>query len=69
MNDDNYDKFMDEIVFNPPYDFVCYDGGWDANCTRTRYYSLKEAINSVTIDGKNLKEIYNDDEFDLIDVS
>lgn len=51
------------------YEFVVYENGWDSNATRTRYSSLLDAINNAKIDGHLFEELFNLEEFDLIDVS
>lgn len=51
------------------YEFVAYESNWDSESTRVRYKSLMDAINCASIDGKSFKEIYEDEDSELIDAS
>ena len=51
------------------YEFVSYDGKWDAKSTRIRYKSLKEAIDNAEIDGLKFKEVFEAEESGVIDIS
>lgn len=51
------------------YDFVVWEKDWKREISRKPYRNLMDAINHARFEGLTFKEIYESDDFELIDIS